>query len=127
MEERGARVGWPTLRLSAACRQHLAHAVRSVVRFDPRPQKPYDVDPVPPHLSEGGACGAGDEAIAREGLGQADPSPPPRFHPVKDADRRMLWSSRSLPACAWLTHHGLGQSAELHVVGGEDRLPGSPG
>ena len=23
----------------------------------------------------------------------------------------------------WLTHHGLGQSAELHVVGGEDRLP----
>ena len=26
-------------------------------------------------------------------------------------------------ACGWLTHHGLGQSAKLHVVGGEDRLP----
>lgn len=23
----------------------------------------------------------------------------------------------------WLTHHSLGQSAKLHVVGGEDRLP----
>lgn len=23
----------------------------------------------------------------------------------------------------WLTHHSLGQSAELHVVGGEDCLP----
>ena len=34
----------------------------------------------------------------------------------------MPWSARSL-ACGWLTHHSLGQSAELHVVGGEDRLP----